>query len=93
MEPVNSQNPNPDDVVDTELEEGDVPISSTLARDEGTEQVHVSRREHKPIIRLTYDEPGKPSDRHAKEIGTGGERKRECELSGFNPAVSQLVRV
>ncbi|KAL7864624.1 hypothetical protein AOLI_G00160520 [Acnodon oligacanthus] len=66
MEPVNSQNPNPDDVVDTELEEGDVPTSSSLARDEGTEQVG---------------------------LGTGGERKRDCELSGFNPSVSQLVRV
>ncbi|KAI4883695.1 hypothetical protein NFI96_009130 [Prochilodus magdalenae] len=47
-EPVNSQHLNPDTVVDTELDEGDVPNSSSLAEDEGTEQLciqHYSARD------------------------------------------------
>ncbi|KAL6481950.1 hypothetical protein MHYP_G00100300 [Metynnis hypsauchen] len=71
LEPMNSQYPNPDDVVDTELEEGDVPTSSSLAKDDGAEQVRVSKREPKPIIRLTYDEPGKSSDQMLTIIHRG----------------------
>ncbi|KAK3514999.1 hypothetical protein QTP70_003255 [Hemibagrus guttatus] len=49
-----------DSVVDTELGQGDVPISSTL-----TESTHepTERRKVKPVLCLSYDEPGQPTQR------------------------------
>lgn len=52
-----------DPVADTGLEVGDVPTSSES--DDGSDSTHVptTKRTVKPVIRLSYDEPGEPTDK------------------------------
>lgn len=50
-------------MVDIELEEGDVPTSSTLVVDADFCHEPNAKRKVKPVLRLSYDEPGQPTDR------------------------------
>ena len=52
-----------DSVVDTELDEGDVPIPSTSVVDADSRREPTAKRKVKPVLRLSYDEPGQPTDR------------------------------
>lgn len=52
-----------DSVVNTELEEGDVPIPSTSVVDAESCHEPNAKRKVKPVLRLSYDEPGKSTDR------------------------------
>lgn len=55
--------PQRDSVVDTELEKGDVPAPSTSAVVDESSQEPCVRRPLKPVLRLSYDELGQPTDR------------------------------
>ncbi|KAK9980992.1 hypothetical protein ABG768_000566 [Culter alburnus] len=57
----NPLSPVPEPVVDTELEEGDVLVSSVLDNKSICEPKE--HRKVKPVINLSYDELGKPTDR------------------------------
>lgn len=63
--------PVPEPVVDTELEGGDVPSSSILDTEVESVCESKERRKVKPVIRLSYDEPGKPTDRPITIIHRG----------------------
>ena len=52
-----------DSVVDTELDEGDVPIPSTSVVDADSRREPTAKRKVKPVLRLGYDEPGQSTDR------------------------------
>ncbi|XP_029350188.1 uncharacterized protein LOC115036194 [Echeneis naucrates] len=52
-----------DSVVDTELGEGDVPVPSTSAVSVDSSLDFRARREVKPVLRLSYDRLGEPTDR------------------------------
>ncbi|KAL7837384.1 hypothetical protein SRHO_G00270950 [Serrasalmus rhombeus] len=48
--------------VDPDVEGGDVPDSNVLVEDVEPVCTRSSRRERRPVIRLSYDEPGEPTD-------------------------------
>lgn len=52
-----------DHVADTGLEVGDVPTSSVSNDEVHSTSVPAAKRLVKPVIHLSYDEPGKPTDR------------------------------
>ncbi|KAJ8333575.1 hypothetical protein SKAU_G00415830 [Synaphobranchus kaupii] len=63
--------PFPDAVADTDLDGGDVLTSSDSVNNEGPSCKRTTRREVKPVVYLSYDELGKPSDRPLTIIHNG----------------------
>lgn len=80
--------PLPDTVVDIDLERGDVLDSSASVEDGEASGSRISRRAVKPVIRLTYDEPGKPSDRPFTIIHRG----MMIQISGYSDFQENLKK-
>lgn len=57
--------------MDTELDGGDILASSVLDKEVESISEPKERRKVKPVIRLSYDEPGKPTDRPITIIHRG----------------------
>ncbi|KAL7827579.1 hypothetical protein SRHO_G00332970 [Serrasalmus rhombeus] len=76
--------------VDPDVEGGDVPDSNVLVEDVEPVCTRSSRRERRPVIRLSYDEPGEPTDCpvtiiHNAFIKTAVCEKRECRSVSPRP--------
>lgn len=78
--------PQRDPVVDTELEEGDVPAPSTSAVVADSSQEPCAKRPVKPVLRLSYDTPGQPTDRPVTIVYRGMIIQISCDTEIKDPA-------